>query len=126
MNPKQIAIHNLLDTLKQLLSEENHSLANRDAAIRRFLQVFDLIWRTWQCFLRESDKETHHSPEETVMAVFKKGILSEEQVRSALALADAYHLACKDYNEEVAQLIYSQLPSYVIQLENWISLMEKS
>jgi hypothetical protein len=58
------------------------------------------------------------------MAFFKKGLFSEEQVRSALTMADAYHLACGDYNEEIARQIYDQLPSYVIQLENWISIME--
>jgi hypothetical protein len=126
MDPDRVLIYTLLDSLKVLLSAGNRPAENRDTAIRRFLQLFDLLWHSWQCTLTNSENKTYGSPEETVKAFFKKGNLSEEQVRSALAIVGDYNLACRDYNEDIAWQIFEQLPSYVIQLENWIALMEKS
>jgi uncharacterized protein YutE (UPF0331/DUF86 family) len=52
-------------------------------------------------------------------------ILSEEEARLGIAMADDRNLTVHTYNEELAEQIYSRLANYAALMKAWLSAMER-
>lgn len=97
----------------------------RDASIQRFEYTFEAIWKTAQLFLREREGLVAGSPKGVMRACLQVGLLTEDQVRLALEMADDRNLTAHTYNEELARKIFSRLAGYASLLQTWLNSMTK-
>ncbi len=97
----------------------------RDAAIQRFEYTFEAIWKAAKLFLREKEGLEVGSPKGVMRACLQVGLLTEDQVRLALEMADDRNLTVHTYNEELARKIFSRLPDYAALLQTWLNSMTK-
>ena len=66
------------------------------------------------------------SPKGVARACFQVGLLSEQQVRLALAMVDERNLTVHTYNEKLAEQIFSKLAGYAELMEVWLSEIRKA
>jgi nucleotidyltransferase substrate binding protein (TIGR01987 family) len=113
-----------LDRLSPLASRAVVTDIERDAAIQRFEFCFEATWKAAQLFLSLREGIEAGSPKAVIRAALQSGLLSEEETRSALVMADDRNLTVHTYNEEFAKRIFADLAAHAALLEHWISLME--
>ena len=114
-----------LKTLEELSLEETVSDVVRDAAIQRFEYTFEAIWKAAQLYLREVEGMQLGSPKSVIRTSMQTGLLSEDQARLALSMADDRNLTAHTYNETLAKDIFSRLSRYVQLIDNWLAGMEQ-
>jgi len=114
-----------LKTLEELAFEKTVSDVVRDAAIQRFEYTFEAIWKAAQLYLREVEGMQLGSPKSVIRASLQTGLLSEDQTRLALSMADDRNLTAHTYNETLAKAIFSRLSRYVQLIDNWLAGMEQ-
>lgn len=114
-----------LETLEELSLEKNVSDVVRDAAIQRFEYTFEAIWKAAQMYLREVEGMELGSPKSVIRASLRAGLLSEDQARLALGMADDRNLTAHTYNETLAKAIFSRLSRYAQLIHNWLAGMEE-
>jgi len=114
-----------LKTLEELSLEKTVSDVVRDAAIQRFEYTFEAIWKAAQLYLREVEGMQLGSPKSVIRTSLQTGLLSEDQARLALSMADDRNLTAHTYNETLAKGIFSRLPRYVQLIDNWLAGMEE-
>jgi nucleotidyltransferase substrate binding protein (TIGR01987 family) len=113
-----------LDRLSPLASRAVVTDIERDAAIQRFEFCFEATWKAAQLFLSLREGIEAGSPKAVIRAALQSGLLSEEETRSALVMADDRNLTVHTYNEEFAKRIFADLAAHAALLEHWISVME--
>jgi nucleotidyltransferase substrate binding protein (TIGR01987 family) len=96
---------------------------NRDASIQRFEYTYEAVWKAAQLYLRVSENLELASPTAVTRACFRAAILGEEQGRTAMNMARDRNLTVHTYNEELADQIYSRLPTYAVLMEQWLAAM---
>ena len=114
-----------LKTLEELSLEKTVSDVVRDAAIQRFEYTFEAIWKAAQLYLREVEGMQLGSPKSVIRTSLQTGLLSEDQARLALSMADDRNLTGHTYNETLAKGIFSRLSRYVQLIDNWLAGMEQ-
>jgi nucleotidyltransferase substrate binding protein (TIGR01987 family) len=113
-----------LHTLREILSQPKTPVV-RDATIQRFEYTFEAIWRAVQLYLNVKESLETGSPKSAIRGSFRIGLLSEEQARQAMAMADDRNLTVHTYNESLAEQIYSRMGGYSQLMEAWLSAMER-
>ena len=113
-----------LKTLKEILREPKSSIV-RDAAIQRFAYTFEAVWKAVQTFLKKMESLDAGSPKSAARFSHQVGLLSEDQARGALAMADDRNLTVHTYNEALAEKIYSNLSGYAALMDSWLASMER-
>ncbi len=93
-----------LETLLQVLREPKTPIV-RDASIQRFEYTFEAVWKAVQLFLRTVESLEVASPKAAIRASLQVGLLTEEQSRAALRMADDRNLTVHTYNEALAEAI---------------------
>jgi nucleotidyltransferase substrate binding protein (TIGR01987 family) len=111
-----------LETLRAALREPKTPL-NRDASIQRFEYTYEAVWKAAQLYLRVGEKLSLASPAAVTRACFQSALLSEEEGRMAMDMLRDRNLTVHTYNEELADQIYSRLPSYAVLMERWVEAM---
>jgi len=111
--------------LEELSLEKTGSDVVRDAAIQRFEYTFEAIWKAAQLYLREVEGVQLGSPKSVIRTSMQTGLLSEDQARVALGMADDRNLTAHTYNETLAKDIFSRLSRYVQLIDNWLAGMEQ-
>ena len=115
-----------LQTLQELVNLHTVSHVERDAAIQRFEYTFESIWKTAQLFLKEIEGLEIGSPKGVIRASFQTHLLTEDETRLALAMADDRNLTSHTYNKGLADKIYKELGTYADLLEKWLQKIEKN
>jgi nucleotidyltransferase substrate binding protein (TIGR01987 family) len=114
-----------LSTLKEILKQP-FSLIVRDAAIQRFEYSFEVLWKPLKEYLKEEEGIIANSLKACFREVFSLGILTEEETVKFLEMTDRRNDTSHTYKEEVAQIIYSNIPDYFLQMEHLLKkLTEK-
>ena len=113
-----------LATLQQALREPKSQIV-RDASIQRFEYTFEAVWKAAQLFLRVEESLEVGSPKAVIRATLQVGILSEEQARTSLRMADDRNLTVHTYNESLAESIYSRLSGYAQVMALWLESLER-
>lgn len=111
-----------LATLEEILALEKSPVV-RDAAIQRFEYTFEALWKAAQAYHRHVDGIGAASPKSVIRAAYQSGILTEEDSRAAMQMAEDRNLTVHTYNEELAELIYSRLPAYASLMRRWLTVM---
>ncbi len=113
-----------LRTLQDLLRESKTDIV-RDAAIQRFEYTFEAVWKAVQAFLSRIEGLDAGSPKAAIRACYRIGLLTEEESRRALAMADDRNLTVHTYNEALAEQIYSRIFDHASLMESWLKAMER-
>ena len=88
-----------LDTVMGILQEPKTPIV-RDASIQRFEYTFEAAWKTAQLYLKTEEGLELGSPKAVIRSSMQVGLLSEEQTRTALQMADDRNLTVHTYNED--------------------------
>ena len=112
------ALNILLEALR-----EPKSPVTRDASIQRFEYTYEAVWKAAQLYLRVGEKLSLASPAAVTRAWFQSALLNEAQSRMAMDMLRDRNLTVHTYNEELADQIYSRLPSYAVLMERWVEAM---
>jgi nucleotidyltransferase substrate binding protein (TIGR01987 family) len=112
-----------LATLDRALAEPKTEM-NRDASIQRFEYSYEALWKAAQAFLSTAEKIQLGSPGAVARASFQAGLLTEEQARAALQMAQDRNLTVHTNNEELAEEIYARLPLHFVLMNTWLGVIE--
>lgn len=114
-----------LNTLKEVLKQP-FSLIVRDATIQRFEYSFEASWKLLKEYLKEEEGIIANSPKTCFREAFSLGILTEEETVKFLEMTDRRNDTSHTYKEEVARIIYSNIPAYFLLMEHLLKkLTEK-
>jgi nucleotidyltransferase substrate binding protein (TIGR01987 family) len=113
-----------LQTFLDILQEPKSGIV-RDAAIQRFEYTFEAVWKSVQIYLRTVESLEAGSPKAAIRFSHQVELLTEDQARRALAMADDRNLTVHTYNETLAERIYSNLFQYAPLLKDWLTAMER-
>jgi nucleotidyltransferase substrate binding protein (TIGR01987 family) len=113
-----------LKTLQEILREPKSGIA-RDAAIQRFESTFEAVWKAVQSYLKTMESLEPGSPKGAIRFSHQVGVLTEEQARCAMAMADDRNLTVHTYNEALAEKIYANLFEYALLMESWLTAMAR-
>jgi nucleotidyltransferase substrate binding protein (TIGR01987 family) len=108
------------------LSDQPASSIVRDAAIQRFEYTFEATWKAAQAVLLDRFGIELASPKPVVRTSLENGLLTEEEARIGLAMVDHRNLTAHTYNEELANEIFAQIPSYRLLLREWLGRLAKT
>lgn len=98
----------------------------RDASIQRFECTLEATWKAAQAvFLNRFGVELASS-KPVVRASLENGLLTEKEARLGLAMVDHRNLTAHAYNEELANEIFAQIPSYRRLLRAWLERLAKA
>ena len=106
-----------LETLKEIVKTP-FSVIVRDAAIQRFENSFEIMWKLVKEYLRIQEGIICNSPKSCFREAFKAELLSEEESIKALEMTDDRNLTSHTYHEEVAEEIYNKIAEYYDLLNN--------
>ena len=112
-----------LGTLQEI-SKLTKTAIVRDAAIQRFEYTFEAVWKAAQMHLRAAESLEAGSPKSAIRASFRVELLTEEQARKAMAMADDRNLTVHTYNESLADAIYSRIAEHSAIMDVWLAAME--
>ena len=65
------------------------------------------------------------SPKSVMRGSGEVGLLGEQQVELALAMADDRNLTVHTYNEPLAEEIFKRLPAYAKLMDKWLKAMKR-
>ncbi|MCL6522275.1 MAG: nucleotidyltransferase substrate binding protein [Firmicutes bacterium] len=114
-----------LGTLREVIGREEPQPLERDAAIQRFEYTFEATWKAAMHFLHEVEGLEVASPKGVVRACREVGLLTSEEAREALTLADDRNLTVHTYNEALAKAIYSRLEAHARLMDVWLERMDR-
>lgn len=123
LNERLAIARQALGTLLEILQESKNRIV-RDASIQRFEYTFEAVWKAAQLYLRTEESLESGSPRGVIRASLQAGLLTEEQARKGLTMADDRNLTAHTYNESLADAIYSRLGGYSELMGFWLGAME--
>ncbi len=97
----------------------------RDAAIQRFEYTFEAAWKAAQLFQKQREGVEAGSPKSVIRACFQSGLLSEEEARAGMEMAEDRNLTVHTYNERLAEAIYARLSRYAEVMDSWLGAMKR-
>ena len=114
------ALH-ALNTLEEIL-KQSFSIIVRDATIQRFEYTFEALWKFLKEYLKDREGIISNSPKSCFRELLSLGFLTEEETVNFLEMTDRRNDTSHTYKEEVAQIIFAQIPEYCSGME---SLLQK-
>lgn len=96
----------------------------RDVAIMRFIYTFETISSAARLYLSHFEGVDTNSPKSCIRACLEAGLLTPDETRVALLMADDRNLTAHTYNEDLADELYSRLPRHAEVLGAWLKAMK--
>jgi nucleotidyltransferase substrate binding protein (TIGR01987 family) len=112
-----------LDSLVAVSKLDVGSIERRDIAIMRFIYTFEAVWKASLFFLAEEHAIDASSPKSCIRASMQVGLLSPDEARAALEMANDRNLTVHVYNEPLAEALYARLPRHTEVLGAWLKAM---
>lgn len=112
-----------LGSLEAALREPKSDIS-RDAAIQRFEYTFEAVWKAAQIYLKRVEGQETGSPKGAIRMSYQVGVLTEEQAKQAMQMADDRNLTVHTYREELAEEIHGRLAGYAGLMGGWLGRME--
>jgi nucleotidyltransferase substrate binding protein (TIGR01987 family) len=103
-----------LNRLNEVLALPKNDVV-RDSAIQRFEFCLDLAWKSVKTFLEEKSGVICNSPKDCFREAYKQGLIQYDD--DWLKLVDMRNETVHTYNQEMAELIYSQLAPSAVKFE---------
>jgi nucleotidyltransferase substrate binding protein (TIGR01987 family) len=112
-----------LATLVELPLDGTPTKVERDAAIQRFEYTFEAVWKAAQLYLREVEGLEIGSPKGSVRACLEVNVLSEDEARGGLEMADDRNRTVHTYAEPVAAAVFANLSAHARLMDRWLAEM---
>jgi len=102
-----------IKAFEEVMSIQEPSDIERDAAIQRFEFTFEAVWKAGKEVLYEVEGIDQGSPKAVIRSLREVGLLDDRETVKALKMVDDRNLTAHTYNEELAKDIYSRLSAYL-------------
>ena len=113
-----------LGTLLEVLREPRTPIV-RDACIKRFEYTYETVWKAAQAYLGVVENLDMASPTAVARACFRAAILTEDEARGVLRMAQDRNLTVHTYDESLADEMCSRLPEHARLMERWLDSIEQ-
>ena len=108
----------------EAMAVDNPNDLERDATIQRFEFTFEALWKAAKLFLLVHEGIDTASPKSVIRACRESGVLTEQEARQALLMADDRNLTVHMYNEPLAVEIYGRLRLHYPLMCQWLAAMK--
>lgn len=108
--------------LKEAVPEVKNQL-DKDGTIQRFEFVFELVWKTLKDYAEDKGRQDAVSPKDAFRVAADLGLIEDPLVWFEFLKSrnEAAHL----YDEQKADEVFSQIPNFIVSVENLISKIEQ-
>lgn len=89
--------------------QENEYIVHRDALIKRFEFCYDLTWKFFKLLLKLNYSIDVTSPRKVFQECYQQGIITLQQIEYLLAIIEIRNQTTHVYDEEMAQVMSSQI-----------------
>jgi nucleotidyltransferase substrate binding protein (TIGR01987 family) len=104
-----------LATLAEVLAEPRTPIT-RDAGIKRFEYTYEAVWKTAQAYFAVNENLDLSSPTAVTRASFRAAILTEDEARDALRMAQDRNLTVHTYDD--------RLPGHARLMSKWLDALK--
>lgn len=111
-----------LQRLDEVLKEPKNAII-RDSAIQRFEFSLDLAWKSIKVFLEEQKGITCSSPKDCFREAYRQDLIEYDD--TWIKYVDMRNETVHTYKEEIADKIYSELPTVLKYLQNLLEALKK-
>ena len=109
-----------LSTLEEAIGGSARSLLERDGMILRLIYTFEAVWKASQQFLAEREGIVVASPNATIRAWRRIGLLSDDDARAAFEIGRDRNLAVHMYRGELGEEIAQHIATHAALLRRWV------
>jgi uncharacterized protein YutE (UPF0331/DUF86 family) len=113
-----------LATLDEAAARASNSLIERDSAILRLIYTFEAVWKACQHLLAEHEGVEVASPNGTIRAARRVGLISDKDAAAAIRIAQDRNLAVHMYRGRIGQEIEERLAGHATVLRRWIGALK--
>jgi nucleotidyltransferase substrate binding protein (TIGR01987 family) len=113
-----------LATLLEVLREPRTPIV-RDASIKRFEYTYETVWKAAQAYLAIVENLDMASPTAVARACFRAAILTEDEARDVLHMAQDRNLTVHTYDESLADEMCSRLPEHARLMGIWLESIQR-
>ena len=90
----------------------------RDSAIQRFEFTLDLSWKMLKAYIEETKGVICHSPKDCFREAYRQKIIQYDD--RWIHLVDLRNETVHTYNEDLAEMIYKELPAALILFKSLV------
>ena len=113
-----------LATLEEATARASHSIIERDGAILRLVYTFEAAWKACQHLLAEREGIEVGSPNGTIRAARRLGLLSDDDAEAAMRIARDRNLAVHMYRGRIGEEIQERLADHARVLRRWLEALK--
>jgi uncharacterized protein YutE (UPF0331/DUF86 family) len=113
-----------LATLAEATARAANSIIERDGAILRLIYTFEAMWKACQHLLAEREGVEVASPNGTIRAARRPGLLSDDDAEAAMRIARDRNLAVHMYRGRIGEEIRERLAGHAAVLRRWLDAMK--
>ena len=117
-----------LSRLQEFADLASPTVADRDAAILRFIFSFEIAWKTARAALLEThgpERLQSASPKAVIRESRVAGWLDEGQTEAMLDMANDRNLAVHAYDEQAALALYGRLSGHARLIGQWLERIDR-
>ncbi len=85
----------------------------RDSSIQRFEFTVEIFWKLLKSIVKDSEGIICNSPKSCIREFFASGHIKESSAKLLMEMIDDRNMTSHTYHEEVAEIIFSKLKSYI-------------
>ncbi len=90
----------------------------RDSSIQRFEFTFEIFWKMTKSALLYFEGVECNSPKSCMRELFRNQYINEEEANKLIQMIDDRNLTSHTYNEEVADILFQKLETYIELMKN--------
>ena len=111
----ETSIERLEEAYKKAFENKNGELYSffRDSAIQRFEFTVEIFWKLLKSAIKDKEGIICNSPKSCIREFFAAGYIKEDPAKLLLGMIDDRNMTSHTYHEEVAEIIFSKLKSYI-------------
>lgn len=108
-----------LKRLHEAVARENLTDMERDGLIQRFEFSFEILWKCAKDYLRDYEGIDAASPKKVIRSSLSVGLLTPEETKLALDMANDRNLTAHTYDDILAADMVERIKKYSPLMEKW-------
>jgi prephenate dehydratase len=113
-----------LATLDEAAARASNSFIERDSAILRLIYTFEAVWKACQHVLVEHEGVEVASPNSTIRAARRVGLICDDDAAAAMRIAQDRNLAVHMYRGRIGEEIQERLAGHAAVLRRWLDALK--
>ncbi len=114
-------LRSAFERFKDVMQKEKDEFI-RDSAIQRFEFTFEISWKVMKAYLEEKGAKDLYFPRDVIRNAFRAGIINSPKW---LEMIETRNITSHIYNENMAERVYNELPSYIPLIGELIEALEQ-